>query len=367
MCALYRRGKTYWFAFQFESRRIQESTGTTNKNAAKRAETIRKAQLIERRAGIVRKPLPSKFEEHVPAFLKWAMRQHRPNTVALHTQNCKVLLRYFAGKYLDEITPAMVEDFKGARIREERGNAQDGSKIGPATVNRALTTLKLLFNHAARSGLAVANPTHGVHFLRESPGRMRILTFEEELAYFQAAGQPVQDIARLILETGMRPEEVYRLEFSNLNFDRRTAFNPFGKTRAAKRTVPMTEEVWNLLKQRAIAARSVYVFPSPKNPNIPIGGVRKAHDAAVVRAGIKEHFRLYDLRHTYASRAAMAGVDLPTLAALLGHTKIQMTLRYVHFYEEHKREAAAKVEKFKSVEMEKVGKKVRDSLQFSLQ
>ena len=43
----------------------------------------------------------------------------------------------------------------------------------------------------------------------------------------------------------------------------------------------------------------------------------------------------------------MAGVDLPTLAALLGHTNVQMTMRYVHPAEEHKREAAAKVEKYK--------------------
>lgn len=57
--------------------------------------------------------------------------------------------------------------------------------------------------------------------------------------------------------------------------------------------------------------------------------------------------RLYDLRHAYASRAVMAGVDLPTLAALLGHTSVQMTMRYVHPAEEHKREATVKIEKFK--------------------
>ena len=60
-------------------------------------------------------------------------------------------------------------------------------------------------------------------------------------------------------------------------------------------------------------------------------------------------FRLYDLRHTYASRAVMAGVDLPTLAALLGHTSVQMPMRYVHLFEGHKREAAGKIRKFKQV------------------
>lgn len=88
---------------------------------------------------------------------------------------------------------------------------------------------------------------------------------------------------------------------------------------------------------------------SSYNPERPIGSVRKAHDAAVRRAKIVPGFRLYDLRHTYASRAVMAGVELPTLAALLGHTSVQMTMRYVHPAEEHKREAAAKIEKFKIV------------------
>ena len=99
----------------------------------------------------------------------------------------------------------------------------------------------------------------------------------------------------------------------------------------------MTHEVRELLKRRAIEAKGRYVFPSPKDPNKPIGGVRKAHDAAVARARIQPAFRLYDLRHTFATRAVAAGTDLPTLAALLGHTKTQMTMRYVHPAEEQKR------------------------------
>jgi site-specific recombinase XerD len=44
----------------------------------------------------------------------------------------------------------------------------------------------------------------------------------------------------------------------------------------------------------------------------------------------------------------MAAVDLPTLAALLGHTSIQMTMRYVHSAEEHKREAAGKFKNYEA-------------------
>jgi len=50
-------------------------------------------------------------------------------------------------------------------------------------------------------------------------------------------------------------------------------------------------------------------------------------------------FRLYDLRHTWATRAAEAGIDLVTLAALLGHSKIQMVLRYAHPTQQHQTQA----------------------------
>jgi integrase len=119
----------------------------------------------------------------------------------------------------------------------------------------------------------------------------------------------------------------------------------------------MTDEVLSILKGRAIRAKSQYVFPSPEHPDRPISRVHKGHDGAVARAKINPRFILYDLRHTYASRAVMAGVDLPTLAALLGHTSIQMTMRYVHPAEDHKREAAGKLDLYKAAEAMKLAAK----------
>jgi integrase len=186
-----------------------------------------------------------------------------------------------------------------------------------------------------------------VTFFRET-GRTRIISPEEEQVYLTAASQPLRDIARIMLDTGMRPEEAFRIETANLDFGQRTIFNPSGKTVAARRKLTMTDEVWSILKERTVSSNSPYIFSSPDKPEKPIGSVRKAHDATVRRAKIVPSFRLYDLRHTYASRAVMAGVDLPTLSALLGHTSVQMTMRYVHPAEEHKREAAAKIERFKT-------------------
>lgn len=343
--SVYPRGKKWWYVFQFQGRKVQESSGFSNKTAALRAEAKRRTDLLERRAGFIKLKPPPKFEEFVKQFLSWSEQQHKPKTHELHTNNCTTLKRFFRGKWMDEITQGMVEDFKLARIREKRWGKQKQVTVSGVTVNRALSTLRLMYNYAERCGFQVSNPVNHVEFYRES-GKTRIVSPEEEIAYLAAASQPLRDVARLMLDTGMRPEEVFRLEKANLDFTQRTIFNPSGKTRAARRKLTMTKEVWSVLKRRAASSNSHYVFPSPDNLERPIGSVRKAHDAAVRRAGVTPAFRLYDLRHTYASRAVMAGVDLPTLAALLGHTSVLMTMRYVHPAEQHKREAANKIEKF---------------------
>ncbi|MHB8499695.1 MAG: tyrosine-type recombinase/integrase [Candidatus Acidiferrales bacterium] len=345
--AVYRRGKIWWFSFEFQGRRVQESSGFTNKTAAQRVEAKRKTDLLNRRAGFSQTKLAPKFEEHVTKFLAWSKQQHRAKTRELHGTNCDTLLRFFRGCWLDEITSGMVEDFKLARAGEARRNAKDGSIIAPATVNRALTTLKKLFHHAEKCGYGISNPTRGVEFLNEGPGRMRVVSFQEEIGYLAAAPQPLKGIAQTILDTGLRPDEVFRIRVENLDFAACTIFIASGKTKAARRKVTMTADVLELLRKRATAAKGSFIFPSKSDPERQIGSVRKAHDAAVEKAGIKDHFRLYDLRHTFATRAVAAGVDLPTLGAILGHTTVQMTMRYVHPAEEQKRVAVGKLEGYR--------------------
>jgi integrase len=79
-----------------------------------------------------------------------------------------------------------------------------------------------------------------------------------------------------------------------------------------------------VLKKR-MKSEGTYLFPCETDDARPIPKVNNAHDRAV-RSKLAP-FRLYDLRHTWATRAAMAGIDPVTLAAMLGHSRIQMVLR----------------------------------------
>jgi integrase len=101
------------------------------------------------------------------------------------------------------------------------------------------------------------------------------------------------------------------------------------------RSIPMNETLTVTLKQLKMHAghdsmSSVFGYRQ----------MTKTFARAVAQAGILD-FTFHDLRHTFASRLVMAGVDLATVKELMGHKRITMTLRYAHLAPGHKRSAIA--------------------------
>jgi integrase len=131
----------------------------------------------------------------------------------------------------------------------------------------------------------------------------------------------MKDVARLIVETGMRPEEVCRARVDHAQPDEGYLWNPYGKTASSRRKVPLNSVAVEVIKRRMKAAKGLYLFPHKKDKNKPTLKVNTAHDRALEKSGVQP-FRLYDLRHTWATRAAEAGMDIATLAALLRHSKL---------------------------------------------
>jgi integrase len=115
--------------------------------------------------------------------------------------------------------------------------------------------------------------------------------------------------------------------------------------------VPLSDRAVAVLLKRLDKTKGEHLFPGriptgmrPEDAG-PIVKVNAAHTAALRRSKLAP-FRLYDLRHTWATRSAMAGVDLVTLAAMLGHSRIQMVLRYAHPTEEHQFAAMEKRQRY---------------------
>jgi integrase len=159
-----------------------------------------------------------------------------------------------------------------------------------------------------------------------------------------------------MLETGMRPEEVYRIRKENVYEEQRYLFNPFGKTKA-KRKIPLTAAALAIIKRRLNEATGLYLFPHRSEKDKPMLKVNNAHTTALKNSKVKT-FRLYDLRHTWATPAAEAGMDMPMLAVLLGHSKLNMVMRYAHPQEQHQADAMKRLEVFNAAkEIAEVEKK----------
>ena len=104
---------------------------------------------------------PPLFGEYVKTFLKPIEKPLAQNTVDLHNNSLKSLLKLFKNRFLDQITRSMIEDFKAGRAKE----LKKGSKtqlVSPATVNRELGTLKKILNMAVDDELISINPARKV-------------------------------------------------------------------------------------------------------------------------------------------------------------------------------------------------------------
>jgi integrase len=360
--SLYKRNGVWWYHFIFEGRHIQKSSKVGNKRDAEVIEAAYRTQLAKSEVGIdppeEQTPIPT-FKQAMEDFLEWAKAEYaaHPATCRRYVTSSKALLRNFGNTSLDRISSDDVEKFKTWRARQKKAAQGKKSKraakvtkqLRPATVNRELACLKHLFKR--NDSLVLKNPVKGVKSLDEDNEQTRVLSSDEEKLYLLAASQPLQDIATLMLETGCRPEEIYRIRRENVQLAQGYLVNPFGKTKAAKRQIPLSDAASAVLSKRLAAAKGDYLFPG----RIPAGGkpedagpivkVNAAHTAAVIRSKVAR-FRLYDLRHTWATRMAMAGVDLVTLAAMLGHSKINMVLRYAHPTQEHQFAAMEKRQRY---------------------
>ncbi len=221
------------------------------------------------------------------------------------------------------------------------------SGIKPSTTNRALTAIKACINSAVRWRMLDKSSLEGVGKLRvDTKGVIRFLSDDEETRLLAAldayarqgfAADYIRPFVTLLLNTGARPNEAKQLKWSDINFKTRTVTLRASYTKSGiSRHIPINDKLLGVLKSWESARSGVWVFEgvngnaivSTQKPWNYVKGMAKLED-----------FRLYDLRHTFASKLAMKGVDLYTIAELLGHSNTEMTKIYAHLSEGHIRKA----------------------------
>lgn len=143
-------------------------------------------------------------------------------------------------------------------------------------------------------------------------------------------------VVLLAMNTGMRRGELLSLDWGDIDFATKVITVQARNAKSGKqRHIPMNAEALRVMaKWREQSAGVGQVF-EPQD-------VKKGWGSLLTTAKITS-FRFHDLRHHFASKLVMAGVDLNTVRELLGHADIGMTLRYAHLGPEHLSAAVAKL------------------------
>jgi integrase len=306
-----------------------------NMTKALQIEAEHRQALLEGRQPIQRVVI-REFSDAVSVFLDWAKAKYRahPNSARRIAVSLASARAFFGSEVVSMIDERRIEAYKTWRINEHR--------VRDVTVRHDLHALSTFFGYAIKQRWIRDNPIERVEIPSDADAvRIHVLTPEEERQYFALAARhrDLYDLGRLMLNQGMRPEEVLALSKLDVNLERGELQIRSGKSPAARRTLDLTPESRGILAPR-MAASSSWIFPAPRKPGQRISRLNNAHDAVCAQAALS--FVLYDLRHTFATRMAQAGIDLATLAAILGHGSIRIVQRYVHPTAEHKRQAMAK-------------------------
>ncbi|QBQ96302.1 site-specific integrase [Paraburkholderia pallida] len=332
----------------------------------KKGDTV--AEVLERRRRkveaekIVGTPTLAKFIDD--RYADWLTANTRSSDATL------ARLRKSFSEHLDkplgDFNAWIIEKWRSGRLK---------AGIGASTVNRDLSALRGLFSRALEWGVIAEHPMRTVKALQAPSGKVRWLSDDEETRLRTAldARQERERAAResanawrarrgyelmpdlrgvafvdhlkpavlISINTGLRQGELLKLDWQHVDLDRAILTVVDASAKSGKqRHIPLNDEALATLKAWREQCSHAVVFASADGSvrvDVKTAWQKLLKDAEIT------NFRWHDMRHHFASRLVMAGVDLNTVRELLGHADLTMTLRYAHLAPEHLSAAVAKL------------------------
>ena len=270
------------------------------------------------------------FDELVKDAIAEARRNHevKGTKKRLRTYRYRIVGEWFKGREAASITPEQIDKKLSEHCKT------------PANFNRYRVAMSHTYKLAMQNGKASKNPASLVSLKKENNVRVRFLEVEEEMVLRNAMRKicPEREAEfDLALYTGMRWSEQYGLRWAQVNFQR-NAITLLETKSGPRQQVKVNAAARRALEElRAMAPGSEFVCPSQDEWTH-----RQWWDAVRNESKIS-NFHWHDLRHTFASRLVMSGVDIYTVNKLMRHETLQVTKRYAHLADTHLQQA---VERF---------------------
>lgn len=340
--ALFKRkdSKYYWSKFTLNGKLHQFSTKVKNRQAALQVEAAKRLEI----ATGIKEPDPAPtLQKACDDFIDKVALERSEKTVQRYEGSIKPILKYFGGKTMcDKITPEKVEKFKHYLVKYKSPKTKRA--LQPGTINNILTTFRMIMNRLVDLDVLTKNPARKIKTLIDEMKTPRILNFDEQKIYLFACSEPLKSVAVLMIELGLRPSEALSLTRDDVSLDENFIQIQKGKTKSARRKLPLSFEARKVLEYRLRTIESENLFPG-----VSVIDLDHLHTKALKAIGIErftdDYFVLYSLRHCFASRHTENQTDPVTLSELLGHADLKTLKRYAHPSFEHKVEAIRRMEK----------------------
>ena len=316
---VYRRGKQYWLTYTFENRQVRVPAETTNKRTAEKIYHKRMADIAEGKYLDIKKNEKVLFKDFAEIYMQRHAIPFKKSWKRSDKSHIASLTPFFGEKYLYEITSMMIEDCKIERQKT----------VKRSSIKRELSTLCTMLNKAIKWKLLLENPMKDVERYRGDEAdnqRVRYLEKDEIARLLSFCHDlKLKNVVSLALHTGMRKGEIQRLQWNDVDFQKRQLVVTISKN-GTKRYLPLDNSAVSALMAQPKHASSPLVFPNEEGK---VYDFRKAFETAITAAKIVD-FRFHDLRHTFASHLVMSGISIYTVMELLGHRSLKMTMRYAH-------------------------------------
>ena len=287
-------------------RRLRKGEG---KREAETLEASLRTEFASRQIGYSSDPT---MAEIMTLYAEHAANLRSPDTAIYHAERVAGIIDKYTASQARECGAAIVDELL--------------DDYEPATINRSIGTIKKGLTLAWERGLTTVNYGGLIKRIPENNQRETFITLADVRKLASFASNRVAAAIWIAIYTGMRRGEIVALTATDITGD--TLMVRSGNTKTLKtRSVPIIPKARKWLKM------------------VPLGitaeGVKSGFQRARRDAGM-EHVNFHDLRHSCASLLVQAGVDLYTIAKILGHSSTRTTERYAHMQVEQMRSAMVK-------------------------
>ena len=332
---------------------IRLGTGCQSLKEKRELESKRKADELARKETQKRENMP--FDKLAIKYVEWAKGEKKS------WKNDQSL-------YLNHIKPALgnvpIKDISMIHLEKLKRNLQTkkgryGKKLSDATIKHCLVLVRQMFNRAISwrmyqgTNPVTATARENRKFLKTADNkRVRFLSREEAdhlLGELKSRSRPLHDICQLSLYTGMRMGEIFNLNWNDVDVEHgRISIKDTksGESRSAHITHPLAK-LFQQIKKNAPAAKGL-IFEDRNGRKIR--EISNVFDRVTEKLGLnkdvtdrRDKVVAHTLRHTFASWLAMQGEPIITIQKLMGHSSLEMTLRYAHLSPSHELAAVTKL------------------------